>query len=651
MLLCIHLPPAWSQLAPDTQGENQRYVSIDFNNVDMQVFIKFISELTGKNFVVDRRINGKVTIISPNKISVDEAFKVFESVLEVYGFAAVSSGNLVKIIPRPDAKTKSIETRLRQSAKDPGDTVVTQLIPLKYADPLEIKKLFAPIVSKASVILAYPQTNTLIVTDVHSNIQRLLRILKVIDVAGIGRELTVIPLRHANAPQLVQLLSRVFASGRPAKKGELEQIITFVADERTNTLVLHASEDDTKRAKKLIAMLDKEMPRGKDNIHVHYLEHATAVDLAKVLQALSINQAREGSGRKEAPVISGRVKITPDKATNSLIIMANKDDYQVLQAIIQKLDIPRAMVYIEALIMEVNVDKDFRLGTEWAVGGETSISGNDGAITGGFSGGASGGDPGFNTLPGVGELLPPGFSIGIFEGAIEIETGFGPIKFPNIGAVIQAYKKDKDVNILSTPQILTTDNQEAKITVGKNLPFQTRTSTTDNETYNTFEYRDVGKTLQIRPQISKDRMVRLNIALEVTELESTTDFRPTTLKRTIDTTVIVKDNNTVVIGGLIDDTTTETDYQIPCLGEVPMLGWAFKSESTVGTKTNLFVFLTPQVIKNPAEAQVIQDEKKDQIDEIREGRIKLYDGSPATDESPEDKPLSSVNPPGMLIQP
>jgi len=612
-----------------------RFVSIDFNNVDINVFVKFISELTGKNFVLDHRVKGKVTIISPTKISVIEAYKVFESVLEVHGYTTVKSNKIIKIVPSPDARAKNIETKLKEEADSPDDRIVTHLIPLKYAAPNEIKRLFAPLISKSSVILAYSPTNMLIVTDVYSNIKRLLKIVKAIDIIGVGQEISIIPLQHANASKLTKVLNSIFKIKQKPKKGVPVKPIKVVADERTNTIILLASEDETIRIKKLIKMLDKEIPRGKEKIHVIYLENATAEDLAKVLQALPSKQSKRTKGKK-APVVSEKVRITADKSTNSLIIMAEKEDYLVLEEIIKKLDIPRAMVYIECLIMEVNVDKEFNLGTEWTAMGETGYKDREGGYGGGFSDGSgilSGiGTPSAITnktdLTGPG-TLSPGFSLGVFGGAVKI----GNAVFPNIGAVVQAYKKDKDVHILSTPQILTTDNEEAKITVGKNIPYQTKVGTTGTaeEMYSTYEYKDVGITLKITPHISKDRMVRLNILQEVNKLESTTDFRPTTLKRTIETTVIVNDKNTIVIGGLIDDSFSKTEYKVPCLGDIPLLGWLFKSLYKGREKTNLFVFLTPHVIESPAEANEIYSKKKDQIDKIKEGKIKMY--NKVTDET------------------
>ncbi|MEE8553890.1 MAG: secretin N-terminal domain-containing protein, partial [Desulfobacterales bacterium] len=309
---------------------SDQFVSIDFNNVDINVLIKFISELTAKNFVVDKRVKGKVTIISPAKISIKEAYKVFESVLEVHGYTAIKAGEVIKIIPSPDARSKNIETILKKEAYSPEDKVVTQLIPLTYADSNEIKRLFAPLISKSSVILAYPPTNMLIVTGVYSNIKRLLRMLKVIDVSGIGQEISVIPLEYADATKFIKLLDSVFRTRKKPQKGDPGKVINFVADERTNTVVVLASKVDTARVKKLIRVMDKEVPKGKEKIRVFYLENASAEELAKVLQTLSTKQRTTAKGKKEIPVISENIGITADKATNSLIILAEKEDYIVL---------------------------------------------------------------------------------------------------------------------------------------------------------------------------------------------------------------------------------------------------------------------------------------------------------------------------------
>ncbi len=615
--------PSGRVMAQETASKNpEQFVSIDFNNVDINVFIKFMSELTGTNFVVDQRVRGKVTIISPSKISLKEAYRVFESVLEVHGYTTVKSGDVVKIIPSPDARSKSIETKLREESTTPTDRVVTQLIPLKYADPVEIKRLFTPMVSKSSVILAYPPTNTLIVTDVYSNIKRLLRILKEIDITGIGRQVSVIPLDYSDSAKLVNLLSTVFKPTRPKAKGVEEKDITMVADERTNTIVLLASEIDTLRIKKLITMIDKEAPRGKGKIHVYYCKNATAEELAKVLQDVPNEKTGAAKGKsKAAPIVAGQVKISADKATNSLIIMADKDDYLVLEEVIKKLDTPRSMVYIEALIMEVDMEKSLDIGVDWAAFGKTTIDGKETVFGGGFRQGVSV-DPG--------ELLQGGLTFGLLSEPITIAG----VTVNNISAIVNAVKTDDDFRILSTPQVLTTDNEEARITVGENRPFQTR-STTDvsGGTFESFEYRDVGKILKITPHVTEGRLVRMQINLEVTAIDAsatalTSATLPVTLKRTVDTTVIVRDAQTIVIGGLIDDTTTISETKVPVLGDIPVLGWLFKDQSETNQKTNLYIFLTPRVIKNPAEAESVLQEKKGQMDEVRGGSFKINQTQP-----------------------
>ena len=598
----------------------QQFISIDFNHVDINVFIKFMSELTGTNFVVVQRVKGKVTIISPSKISLKEAYKVFESVLEVHGYTTVQSGEVVKIIPSPDARSKSIETRLREESTTARDRVVTQLIPLTYADPVDIKRLFTPMVSKSSVILAYSPTNTLIVTDVYSNIKRLIKILKEIDITGIGQEISIISLEYSDAAKLVNMLNTVFKPKRKKAKGVEQKTITMVADERINTIVLLASEIDTQRIKRLISMIDKEAPRGKGKIHVYRCKNAAAEELAKVLQDLPTEKAGAPKAKK-ASVVAGQVRISADKATNSLIIVANKEDYQVLEDVIKKLDTPRSMVYIEALIMEVDMQTSLDIGIDWAVFGKTTIDGKETAVGGGFR-------QGVEVLPS--ELLKGGLTLGLISEPITIAG----IAVNNISAIINAVRTDDDFRILSTPQVLTTDNEEARITIGENRPFQTR-STTDvsGGTFESFEYRDVGKILKITPHVTEGRLVRMQINLEVTAIDqkatlTTSSTLPVTLKRTVDTTVIVKDNQTIVIGGLIDDTTTSSESKVPVLGDIPILGWLFRDTSEETTKTNLYIFLTPRVIKNPGEAESVLQDKKGQMDSIRGGSFKINQRQP-----------------------
>ncbi len=618
MLLWLPMTPAGSRAAdtPAARPEaTNRFVSIDFNNVDIGVFVKFISELTGRNFIIDERVRGKVTVISPSKISIAEAFQVFESVLEVHGFTTVPAGDAVtKIIPAPDARGKSIETLLQEQAFDASDRVVTRIITLRYADPEEVRKLLTPLVSKNSVLLAYAPTGMLILTDVASNIQRMMRIVEAIDITGVGLELVVIPLQHAEAAKLEKIVATVFnpQTARPQKSPGSETPLQVVSDERTNSLIVLAKKDNIARVHDLIDLLDRETPRGQGKIRVYYLENAVAEDLVKVLQDVPVKEEKAGAPAKPGEAtLSGEVKITADKATNSLIIIASKEDYEVLEEIIAQLDIARSMVYIECLIMEVNVNKNFKFGVEWSAFGKTDIDTKSGGFGGSFT------TPDSSALSNLAKgSLPSGGAFGIFGETLRIAG----IDFPSLGAVIEAYKNDQDVHILSTPQILTTDNQEAKIYIGKNVPFQTRqeTTSTTNLDYSSYEYKDVGTTLKITPRINQERLVYLTISQEVTKLEGTgtTSERPTTLKRTLDTTVIVQDGNTVVIGGLIDDSISLSENKVPGLGDIPILGWLFKTHGREKEKTNLFVFITPRVVRTPGEATALYGRKKAYIDRI-----------------------------------
>jgi general secretion pathway protein D len=509
---------------------------------------------------------------------------------------------------------------LREEAIDPEDRVVTQLIPLEYANPDELKKLFAPLISKNSVIISYPPTGILIVTDVLSNIKRLLRIVKAIDVVGIGQEISVVPVEHATAAVLVKSLTTVFGNKVRKKGSAAAPGVKIVADERTNSLIIAATEHDTLRVRELLQLLDKEIPRGEGDIHVYYLQNGNAEDMAKVLTALPSKETRAGKKGK-APVISKEVQIVADKATNSLVITANKDDYLILEDVIKKLDIVRRMVYIEALLMEVSVSKDFDVGVQW-------LAADDVASTSGRTIGRFGGStPSQSIMPTLstttGQVsLPTGLSVGVLGEAITIAG----IDFPNIGAVVQAFQSDSDVWILSNPQIMTTDNEEAEIVVADNIPFLTRQETsTAGVDYSNYEFKDVGVTLNITPQINQERFVRLQISQEVSQVvEQDQIGLPTTLKRQAKTTVVIKDSHTVVFGGLISETANEGTYQVPCLGSVPLFGWLFKTRSRSSDQKNLYIFLTPHIVENPQEAKTIYEEKRGKIDSIREGTVKMY---------------------------
>ena len=626
-------PQPIAQTPPsDGKAEAKRYVTIDFDNVDISVFIKFVSELTGKNFVIDDKVKGKVTLISPRKIAVDDVYKVFESVLEIYGFTTVQAGEVIKVVPALDARGKNLELRIKEDPVLPEDRIVTQILTLRHANPNEIKKVLDPMVSKTSIVLAYPPTGMLIITDVLSNIKRLQDIVSALDVEGVGEIISYFPLRYSSATEMVKSLNMIFQ--QQAGKVMVSPV-KIVADDRTNALIILASENDTKKVKALLNLIDREMPRGSGSIHVYYLQNAKAEDLVKVLTGLPQQTKTPDPKAVAVAPISKNVQIVADKSTNALVITADTADYLIIEDVIQKLDISRPMVYLEALIMEVNADKGFKLGIEWQGANEGSYKDKTGAVIGGVSGDSGSYSIAQDLVSGKG--LPSGLTFGVIGQMINVATTTiagvtTTISFPNLAAFIQAYQSDTDFRFLSTPQLLTLDNEEAEITVGSNIPYVTRqdTTTTSEINYSSYEYKDVGVALKVTPQINKEGFIRMKLDQTVTKVDSKTAdvgsgvsiLAPTTLKRTAKTTVTIKDGETVVIGGMIEDESNTGTYKVPLLGDIPLLGWLFKTRSKSARRTNLFVFITPRIIRNPEDASRIQEDKKTYMQTIREGTIK-----------------------------
>ena len=619
VLLCLSLCPYSSgplaeelpqPLSGTSEGSNSKgqHIIIDFDSVDIHLFIKFISELTGKNFVVDKTVQGNVTIISPTRISVDEAYRVFESVLEVHGFTTVESGAVTKILPSARARSQNIRMLTNGLSSAPEDKVVTQLVPLKYSSPDELKKVLAPLVSQTSVLIAHTPSGMLIITETMSNIQKLLGIIKVLDVESREDEVAVIPLVNASADSLAKILTTIYQKTRvQAKDGARSNSneIKVVPYERVNGIIVLANSSEIGRIKSLITMLDTKVQRADGNIHVYYLQNATAAELVKVLNVLPEKQQQGDKATGKTAAISKNVTVMADDETNALIITATKDEYVVLEDVIKKLDIPRRMVYLEALIMEVDVDHTLDFGVEWAGAGEFSDS--TGVLSTGFSG-----EDGFGLIDGIsGEdpSLPAGFSLGILKQGIEL----GGVTFPNIAAILRAVRTDSDVNIISTPQILTMDNKKAEISVGETVPFITSQNTTASEQdYTQYEYKDIATKLSITPHINQADALRLEIETEVVRLKDS-GLTPTTFKRTATTTVILQDMDTIVIGGIIGHDATESEWKIPLLGDIPYLGWLFKTHTTTDRKTNMFIFITPRIIRNPAEIASVTLKKEDEI--------------------------------------
>jgi general secretion pathway protein D len=635
LLLCAAAPHSRAQ---DKAKKTQQTVQFNLPDFEISKFIQYISEVTGKNFIVDPAVRGKITIISPKQLSVDEAYRVFESVLEVHGFTTVPSGDVIKVVPAVQARSKSIPTLRDGERVRDDDKVVTRIIPLTHSSPEEMKRIITPLLSKTSVAIPHEQSGLLILTEALSNINRLMEIIKAVDVPSVGEELAIIPLKYASVDIVSKAVGPLFVQSA-APKGGRPATIKIIPYERTNSLIVFAPKPQIERIKQLLAQLDSEVTKEDGNIHVYYLQHANAEEMVKVLTnlptgkqggadaAASRNVARpkspeEAQARLDAvggltipaAQLSADIKISADPDTNALIITASQEEYLVLQDVIKQLDIPRRMVYLEALIMEVSIDKQFKIGAEW--GGLGSIQDETGTLGAGFTNG------GFGLVNGISKGIA-GMGSGATLGVLKKGVQIGGAYFPDIGAVVNAFQKDSDINIIATPQILTTDNKEASITVGENVPYITsKNSSTAGSTqdYTNYEYKDVGTTLKITPQINQANLLRLDIGVEVTRLKSEAGVAtPTTYKRSATTTVVVHNQEIVVIGGMIGQDATSGDYKVPGLGDIPVLGWLFKTHENNKRRTNMFIFLAPRIVDSAPELADLYYKKRDKMEDVKPG--------------------------------
>lgn len=608
-------------------------VSLDFKDIELADLITTVSELTGKNFLYDDTVKGKATIISPAPMSLDEAYKLFLTVLNVKGFTVVPSGKVYKVVSLSTAKENNLPLATGERKDYSGDQFVTRLVPLSHIDAtLLATTVLAPLVPKTSNVVAYAPSNTLIITDSSANIDRLLKIIHELDVPSGLDALEVIPLQFASADEVAQVatqvLSQVIASPRRGRSAAIPQAGTpqmskVIPFARTNALVVMATAEDLETVKRLVADLDSKPSRERSNINVYYLENADAETLAKTLNEILTGIKAQTQGRtvgrpgqpaaavpnQGAPLSTEPVSITADKPTNSLIINATPEDFNAIKGIISQLDIKRKQVFVEALILELSMDATQRLGA--SLQGAINI-GSDSLVFGATDlGTAKASD--LVTGTGVQSLLGrtiDGILLGGLFNPITV-TGLDGNKttVPALSALIDLSKRDSDVNILSAPRLLTSDNEEAEIIVGRNVPIITQRLTDTGGTTGlaqsvSVERKDVALTLRFTPQVTEGNLVRLNVHQEITELATTgivgnvDQVGPTLTKRLLRNTVLAENGRTVVLGGLIGTDQQKSITKVPLLGDIPGLGWLFKRSTTTERKTNLLIFITPKIIKD-----------------------------------------------------
>ncbi|MGD0845878.1 MAG: type II secretion system secretin GspD [Geobacteraceae bacterium] len=586
-------------------------VVLNFSDVDISTMVKFISDLTGKNFIMDERVKGKISVFSPAKLSNEEAFNVFTSVLELKGFTVVQAGRVYKIIPTSQARQSGMKIFADQEKAPVNEAYVARVITIDNISAQEAVPFLQPMVSKDGYISSFGPGNMLLVVDSALNIQKLLGILELIDTDQRHGGGEMVFLKNASAESVASLVREWLGSRDKGQKTTGQGISSgtgslILPDTRLNALILFANDKDKEDIKKLIAMVDVVPPTSSSKVNVYYLENADATDTAKVLdgvvKGITATGATGGASQpagaapQQSPFEGGKVTITPDKATNSLVIMASPTDYQNLLQVIQKLDKRRRQVFVQALIAEISLDKLKDLGVKWGMFG-TGSDGKNVSVVGQY-------DP-----QAVIQQLITAFATSGFSSFLSSNLTSTPVNF---AAVLQALQSNDVINVLSTPTILTSDNKEAKIFVGQNVPLITSSSTTGTIATQSVDRKDTGISLKITPQISEGEYVKLDISQEISSVTpnkgQATDLVLT--KRTADTSVVVKDKDTVVIGGLIQDQDTVTENKIPFLGDIPFLGWLFKNIHKERQKTNLLIVLTPHIIRGAEELAEVSGAQK-----------------------------------------
>lgn len=584
--LLILATPAWAE----------RF-ELDMQSVDISEFIDTVAKLTGKTIVVDSRVKGKITIQSQRKLDADELYQLFLLQLGVEGYSVVEAGDgILKVIPNQAAKIEGIEVQGNNKPLGRSESIVTRIAQVKNADADELVKSLRPLVdNKVGVITSYSESNIILITDRESNVRRLMAIVDSVNSVDSQLMETVV-LQNSSAEEVERVVNKIL-SQQTRKRGSAKPVVA--ADARTNTLILFGDDESRSYLRRLVQDLDSEVSN-QSNIRVEYLKYAKAAELAPVLKSISetIVKEDEAAGRTAGAGKSSAINIEAHEQTNSIVLSGSPHIIADLRKVIHDLDIRRAQVLVEAIIIDVSANKAKELGVQWLFKGE-----NDGNVPVGginFDGGANG----TNSTPGVVNLLGgeeaaatalSGLRGAAFGLGKVVEDGF------SFATLVTALASDSQSNILSTPSLLTLDNEEASILVGQEVPVLTGStaSSTNTNPFQTIERQEVGTKLLLTPQINDGDAVQLAIEQEVSSLSPSTSAADViTNKRTIKTTVLVNDGATIVLGGLIDDQVNEGSAKVPLLGDIPILGRLFRADSTETVKRNLMVFIRPTIIRD-----------------------------------------------------
>lgn len=555
-------------------------------DTNIRSFIEWIAKETGKNFIIDPRVTGKVTVISNETMTPEEAYRVFLSVLQVHGFSAIESESAVKVIP--DANAKQSGVPLVDDDQLNGDQQVVRVIRTEHVPATQLVNILRPMVPQVGHLVAYPDSNALIISDRASNINQLLKLVIEIDRAG-QFEIDVIPLKFSNAKEISSILTSL-ATQVGSQEGASK--INIAVDERTNSVLISGDPSKRQQLRVVLTNLDRPGNLIRDT-QVTYLHYLKASEVAPILQNIASSIQKQD---KDVGISGADISIQASDTTNALVISAPPTIMATIDSVIKRLDIRRAQVLVEAVIVEVSNNKFNELGIQWKTS-ESAIGGN--GVFGGITSSIKTNN--IDNFPGSPVKLDAGLSLGFYNNG-------------SLRSLVRALATDDSMNILSTPNLVTLDNEEGKIVVGQNVPFVTGSSTSasnpSTNPFQTIERQDVGITLKIKPQINEGDSITLNVYQEISSVSNDTSAADiVTNKRSIETKVLIKDNMTLVLGGLISDEMRDSGDKVPFLGKVPIIGRLFRSDRKEVIKKNLMIFIKPTIINDFEHADQLTEGK------------------------------------------
>jgi general secretion pathway protein D len=655
--------------APPRSTDAGPTITPNYKDADLSQIIQAVSEVTGKNFIIDPRVNAKVTMLSATPMSPAAFYEAFLAVLQVYGYVAVPAGKVIKIIPNTDARQlPSID--LPNDVSSTSDEIVTQIITMKNVSAAQLVPLLRPLIPQQGHLAAYPSGNMLIISDRASNVNRIMKIIARMDESG-DEPVEVIALRNASAADLVRTVNQL-SQGQAAEGAGAP--VKIVADERTNSVLVSGEKSLRLKIKALIVNLDTPMQSGGDT-QVRYLRYADAEKIADKLKGQATASAKaqagpQGGGGAPTGASSGganvdaSVTIWADVATNALIMTAPPKIMKSLMAVIDKLDIRRAQVQVEALIVEVDVNKSSNLGVQWVLYGQgnstvpAAVTNFPGSGTGivNLAAAALGGSTSSTTTGTTGASGVAGAVSALTTGATLAIGRYNPTSGTNFAAIVQALRSDGSSNIISTPSLITMNNEEAEVKVTQEIPLitgsyanTTQSVAGNTSPFTTIQREEVGTILKVTPHINEGNSVQLKIEQEDSspgaKLTDSADI--STNKRSIKTTVLIEDGGIIVLGGLMSDTVTQSEDRVPVLGAIPLLGNLFKSRSGSRQKKNLLVFIRPKILRDADATETTSEgryeEVRDEQKKLGKGHINLLPG--------EKQPVIPVIPPKSALPP